>query len=517
VTIDGKAAPGVLMTLTAGPRVQGEPVATSTSDIAGFYKLTAVPPGQYVVTAYAPAYLASSDGRLGAAITTVTVSGDESLNRIDLTLVRGGVVTGRVTDAHGQPLIAEQITLNRVDESGRTQPFRALNAPMVRTDDRGVYRAYGLPRGRYTVGVGADTSRIQAEPDFDRAYYLRTFHPDATDEARATIVEVTLGRETAGVDIKTGDPVRTHSVAGVIVQSETGKPAPNTRYGCALVSEDGRLLGVPGRVEMNDSKGEFRLGGLLPGRYFAYAVLNSQDPNFSLPVPFQVSDEDVEGIEVKLYRGSSIRGTIVPDSASAPGAMAVLSQISLWATPATIDFRVSRLGSDNRIGPEGSFTIVGIPPGKVRLGLGRTPTPVPGLAITRVERDGIEQPEEIEIGPGEELSNVRVFVAYGTAGVQGQIRVEGGELPKNARVVVTARRLSSTGGRHEVPAQADARGRFRIEGLTTGEYTLTAEVQQAPGRTATSPLVTASKTVNVVNGTETQVTIVFEATRKEKQ
>ena len=69
------------------------------------------------------------------------------------------------------------------------------------TDDRGIYRIFGLEPGRYIVGVGA-SSEDAVQPIGNRGLYKRAYHPDAVDESNARIIEVTPGGEIKNVDIK---------------------------------------------------------------------------------------------------------------------------------------------------------------------------------------------------------------------------------------------------------------------------------------------------------------------------
>jgi len=92
------------------------------------------------------------------AAKTILLSPGESVEDVDLKLVRGAVITGRVTDEEGKPVVEERIELQPADEKGgqrQMSPF-SQNYQMFQTDDRGIYRLYGLPAGRYKVSVGSN-------------------------------------------------------------------------------------------------------------------------------------------------------------------------------------------------------------------------------------------------------------------------------------------------------------------------------------------------------------------------
>jgi hypothetical protein len=66
------------------------------------------------------------------------------------------------------------------------------------TDDRGIYRIYGVAPGRYRVSAGVSDDDTYPSIRTGRVSYRRTYYPDAPDAADAKIVEVTAGGEAPG-------------------------------------------------------------------------------------------------------------------------------------------------------------------------------------------------------------------------------------------------------------------------------------------------------------------------------
>ena len=60
--------------------------------------------------------------------------------------------------------------------------------------------------------------------------YKQVFHPDVTEQAKATIIEVTEGSEANDVDIKLGAALQTFSASGRVIDSEKGLPVPNIPF-----------------------------------------------------------------------------------------------------------------------------------------------------------------------------------------------------------------------------------------------------------------------------------------------
>src|SRR5262249_4027445 len=72
----------------------------------GRYRFSNLPAGTYRVTVRSRQFTKadSEDGRE----TLITVDDDEAKEDVNLALIRGGVITGKVTDQEGKPLIAAQ-------------------------------------------------------------------------------------------------------------------------------------------------------------------------------------------------------------------------------------------------------------------------------------------------------------------------------------------------------------------------------------------------------------------------
>src|SRR5438874_11902119 len=99
-----------------------------------------VPASHYSVIAFAPALVGPSEGTDGEQGKSVTIAEGETVEKIDFALVKGGVITGRVTDADGAPVIEQQINLLFADKKQRGSMLAYSNPFIYQTDDRGVYR-----------------------------------------------------------------------------------------------------------------------------------------------------------------------------------------------------------------------------------------------------------------------------------------------------------------------------------------------------------------------------------------
>src|SRR5262249_58498535 len=119
-------------------------------------KVRDVADGAYIVWVHGPAYALKVERRRRSdAGKGLNVSENDNLENVDLTMTRGGVVTGKVTDEDGRPVIAESVTVFRLDQQGKrieTDAFRPFGRE--ETDDQGGYRIFGIEAGRYLVSAG---------------------------------------------------------------------------------------------------------------------------------------------------------------------------------------------------------------------------------------------------------------------------------------------------------------------------------------------------------------------------
>jgi protocatechuate 3,4-dioxygenase beta subunit len=446
------------------------------TDANGMFRITGVAPGRYFVSAAAAAYV-SSGGNSGFDQTNgrwLNVGDNEVIENIDIELKRGGVITGSVTDSSGRPLVEERVDLMRMDESGKPQYFYLNNFDMGNTDDRGVYRIYGLPEGRYLVSAGHSPDGIQS-PRPSQSRYPRIYHPDRTDQSQAKVIEVGEGFEATGIDIVLGDAKKTYAIYGRVVHGETGQPVSGVQLYFSPISPDGRgVQSWSGSGEPTNAKGEFRLQGAVKGKYAVFAARGEQGNDFySEPAHCDVIDSDVHGVEIRIKQGGTLSGLVVIEGTNDPAVSAKLTQFQFYFYSRSEG--VNGPGpSPVKVGPDGSFVVRGLSPGKVSVWpYIRSYNSMNEFTLLRLEHNGAPQPDGIPIGPGENITNARVVVIHSVLKIRGEVKVVNGTLPGNLRLYVNARRTTEQMmGRNMQGGEVDQNGRFVIENLAPGEYEL---------------------------------------------
>ena len=512
VTIDGKAVAGITVAATTSSSpLDNRTVAKATTDDDGNYQLTGLAAGQFTIMPLAKAFVVQTSGAYKQPGQSITVAEGETITKIDFALVRGGVITGRITDTEGRPVIGERVNVVAKNTPDTGRPVTMFDGPRNRTDDRGIYRVYGLSPGNYTVSIGqaAGTGNV-AIMGMGGSQYTKTFYPGVSEEARATILEINEGTEISNIDIVAGKSGRGFSVSGRVVDADSGQPVANVFVVHSSLNEGTQQLGgINFSGSQTDANGKFRLENVQPGHYAAYMFATGEGTtSYSDQTPFDVTDGDVSGVEIKVHHGATISGVAVIENNFDPAVASLLQTVSIVAFSNTKGGAPSY--SRSQINNDGRFSFSGLAPGKVQITMVGFPAPPKGLTLMRTEVDGIEQREGIEVNAGARITGVRLVFAYGAGSVRGEVRAEDGTLPAGVTLQVIIR--SATGGTRQFSGIVDARGHFVVENIPPGTYEMSV-VTIGPDRTA-STYVPVPRTVSVENGPVQTVLVINFAAKK---
>jgi Domain of unknown function (DUF4198) len=503
VTLNGKPAKHINVTLVPGP--YGSPDTPgrqkAKTDDEGRYQFKNLAAGRYGLVA--ASYLNTSTDFLESTtrpFKVCTIATGEELKEVEITLVRGGVMTGRVTDTDGNAVIATSIQLTFLDGQNKKQNFPSFqtNDEMFATDDRGVYRLFGLPPGRYLVGVGIKIGQGEYTFGSTRGYYKRTYHPNATDEAQATIIEVKAEEEATGIDIRVEPMEKTYQASGRVIDAETGQAVAGSLYDFGIV--EGEKLRSAYLGFSADEMGQFKLPGLVPNRYGVTASGGVNSNHFSDPTFFEINDKDVEGLELKLQRGATISGVAVIEGSNDPAILAKLAATYVTAENMSYTKIVNIYPSRAKIQSNGRFNFSGFRPGKIRFDLvGEWQ----GFSILRVEHNGAELRDSLEVKSGEQLNNLRVVIAYSNGIVRGTVNFINGLSPNDALVKIELRRTGGNTAARVV--EMDSNKRFVLQGVADGEYELIAQLLTRSNNTISQT--SQPQRLRVTNGATTDVTL----------
>lgn len=345
---------------------------------------------------------------------------------VTIKLVRGGVITGAVSTFTGEPVVALPVRALRIrDEEGRPLRFAATSQSR-QTDDRGVYRLYGLLPGSYliTAGSGPIFTSMQFS---DYAEHSPTYYPSAT---RDTAVEVAVrgGQEITGADIRYRAE-RGYSVSGTV----TGNMPPPNMGGAsvALRHISGGINHTAQILPQGDVR-NFAIHGVADGEYEITASSFGQNTEGSISAARRliVKGADVTGLELALAPLGSVIGRVVietPPAACKKDRMPTIEEIALAALQDRSKEEVRR-SLETAPDDQGEFTLRGLEAATYRLDFNLNdvwyiraitlPSPAGARKTIDAARDGIA------VKSGAKVTGLIVTVAEGAASLSGRITAE---------------------------------------------------------------------------------------------
>ena len=453
VVMSDEATPQPLRRATVTLMSTDAPVVkTVFTDAAGRFTVPELPAGRYSLSATKGGYVRMSYGakRHDRPGTPVNLHEGQQLTGLSLRLPRGGVIAGRILDENGGPAASVQVRLLQYRmQLGERMLMPALGGSLMgeTTDDRGMYRLYGLPPGEYLVAASprnTNAGEIRAStPEEIRAAlaalqqpatppppagqplpppreyvtvgFAPVYFPGSPSVGGASTISLGPGEERSSVDFSL-QLVRTAKIEGAVVVPSGFSPQS---VQLTMVPAGPQMgPGILGMTFLNrvtpGADGKFSYAAVPPGQYTINARLSAGGGGGA-----RGGGPPGEVLEFRAAAGGGGGGPVV---VGGPGG----SGPSYWAT------------SD--------VTVDGTPQTSVLLTL------QPGLTISgKLEFKGsrIEQPSD--------FSRVRVTLAPAPTPGGGGLMVG---IPS---------------------AQVDASGRFTINGVTPGRYLVSAFVPTPPG------------------------------------
>jgi len=507
-------------------RDQGRGTNTATvTDDGGKFTFANLQDGRYLLSAAKAGYVSSNFGARSpthAGMPIVLASGER---RVDLRIrmPAGGVITGQVRDERGEPSPRHSITVAKYQTVKGIKTLAPVAATSgvtgssgAATDDRGVYRIYGLEAGEYVVicdytqGATQTLRRWTTAADVQRALallaapgtaspsrsltppiaeqpalaYAPVYYPGTVFPSAAVPVRVSAGEERAGIDLQL-QPMPLGKVEGRVT-GVNGASASNAVV--HLFSTETPAASRPSSSMQLGPDGTFRIAGIGPGRYAVEALLSvpATDPTARASktqktmwgtADVLVNGADAVTLSVDVRPTAVINGQLrflTLRSGVAPGGPTPVATVNL--TPEQL-VPGSWVQSRAVTTTGGRFTIDGVPPGRYRLsasvpssGSGSEWDFVGAVVASKDASDAA-----VDIGAGDILESTLTFDDTNTELV-GRLLDPGGALTSDYYVVVFAadpkdwywlsRRIQA------VHVASDAT--FRVSQLPPGAYRLAA-------------------------------------------
>jgi protocatechuate 3,4-dioxygenase beta subunit len=438
---------------------------TATTDDAGVFRFTGLPPGKYSGAVAGGSYRSAyefqrlPDSRPGTSIELTK----GAVHEINIALSRTPAIPVRVVDEFGDPL--SDVTL----QAYRPQEVHPAAVSMPhRTDDHGRMRLIGLGPGRYVVC--ADTLGIGASPTVKNPVrerlLLRTCHPSAANEADAEPIVVGTGPvDEIEIRMRRG---RTFTISGIVLDA-SGAPAAGAEVSLSVFGPNSSSTSSGARAGQD---GRFRLDQVRPGAYAVQAGIGWPDrpedrraPEAAF-VPIRVADGDAEDLVVTMSKAVDVPGRIVledpaqqlpPSPGSGLWVMAGFAGDFLTSLGSGINahLRADRTFTLTRVYGRRTLQVLNVPDGWHVKHVRYRGDDVIGKAIDFTRSDG----------PG----SLEVVLSNRGAIVTGRVTDDLGR-PVRGAFVWLLRADSDAVTEHADDASTSANGEFRLGPVRAGEY-----------------------------------------------
>ena len=287
-----------------------EPGTGALTDASGAFRFDDLEPGPYTLSAERNGFILDPESE--RRVVDVKPAPDES--EVTLKLIRTGAISGRVLDGDGEPLIGASVQVVSVNrKKGAVSSFNAA------ANDRGEYRAFNIPPGKYRIVVSYEPGFQQRQVKMQRPRtqsgvareetYAITYYPAALDSKLAQVIDLEAGAELHGYD------VQILRAKGVNVSGKVGVAGgvPAAAIVFVTLTPNARTIGFRSYDSViQDSSGAFELTQVLPGTYVLAATAPLGDKRLSAHQVVEVGSADLEGIQLTLAPPQTVSGVIVP-------------------------------------------------------------------------------------------------------------------------------------------------------------------------------------------------------------
>jgi hypothetical protein len=448
----GKPLRRARVTLMSAAESTGAPPITANTNAAGYFEAKNVPPGSYYVAAVRAGYLNVQYGQRRPTERGLTVEllPSQTLGRIDLSLPRGGVLAGRITDELGEPYPGVRVDALATRYSmGRRVRFPA---GVATTDDLGQFRLAGLPPGTYYVAASStETWRTEKKETYG---YASTYFPGGPpDQAQAITLALSQERSDLHFSLHAGRAAR---ITGRLLR-ETGEPIAAGQVTLAYTDPGGGMMTAGMRSVRTERDGSFELKDV-PGGMFCVGCGGAEQI-------VTVDGADIENLVLVSKTGSTVLGTLTTDDGAPPFPLSgvrvlleapyekVLPTVRVVSVDTDLSFKLTNLG-----GPF-LFRVRGLPDGWT---LG---------SVRMDDKDITDSPWDVPTG-GKNFSGLQIVVTQKIGRLLGNVVDSTGKPSSGATVVVFSDQsdLWMPGSRFISTTRPASDGHFSITGLPAGTF-----------------------------------------------
>jgi protocatechuate 3,4-dioxygenase beta subunit len=515
----GVGLPAATVTLRpAAPNVDARTSSNAAFDIVtdddGQFVFRTVPAGRYFVAVSKPGYLAAEYGAgLHAPFGTAVVVSAATRPTVTLEMIRGAVITGVVTDIDGLPAANVEV-----------DAFRGAHAEKAVTDDRGVYRIYGLAPGDYLVAavpggqvseaatalrtsdvtstlaaLSAMGGRSPLPPASPSYRYAPVFYPGTTQRSDAITVDLNAEEERRGIDlplILAGTSQLIGHIDGFAAGDSAfhGVSVQSAFVAMAALNKDDDIADEWRRAPV-DQAGDFRFRNVLPGRYRIVARVVSTPASGADKTHAPASRWASKSVDV--VAGGSVRAELqlrlsfeMVGVARFDGEQALRNGRVRFTLDSLTDDMGPRIHRTARPSADGQFRFDGLVPGRYALRLDSVS--VDSLWLRSAMSGAVDLLDSTLVvnDDDQRLRNLVVTVSSQPSGITGTFWTTDQRAAEGYVIIAfpTDRRFWTPGSRRVVATRSGEDGAYSFQHLPPGDYLIVA-LHDLPAGDWTAPQV----------------------------
>jgi protocatechuate 3,4-dioxygenase beta subunit len=463
---------------------RGKKSRQTRSDSQGRFELKDIEPGRYWFSVRREGHVLQ---RVhigfrqvpGRSPLPLTLSPGKRINDIVAYFLSQAVIVGRILDAEGEPMSFVTVDVMRVPRGGKVRWSGGVPGS-ADTNDLGEFRISGLPPGTYLLRATPNGENARAHlsagtsDEFrpETFVYPPTYYPGVIDAKQAAPLVLRAGEEMPLNLILR--PVRAVRVHGRVL----GIPARAFTVSVVLRPRDGSSAMYHALAKTED--GTFEFEAVAPGSYAVRASAATPAPSGGITGAegrqrLEVESGDIEDLTVVLapFGKTTVQGRVrlAGERRTRP------TRFVIHLQPEEEDDEVReppRYVEPATVLPNGSFELKEVYDGRYRVLLsirGGQPDDQDFYlkSATIAEEDVLEK--GFPVSEGQVGRRMDLLISSAGGRIEGVVIGRAGRPASGAHVIAV--REEKNQGRLKFPVTiADQEGRFRVQGLTPGDYKL---------------------------------------------